>query len=174
VSHPKKLTAEERMLAILAQLPRGQEARGGYRPVPFVDAIHACEQHAAAAVAEITEERDALRHSHALISVDIERWRTDCSTPVYEMVRNAIADYEKVTRERDAARAEVKRIRELHNAAIDVAVVFNAAFDELEGLRAAVKAFNDGEPDHCFVQYSCTGCRIETARKAADGGEEQP
>lgn len=47
-----QVTAEQRMLAILAQLPDGWEARGGDRAVPLVDAIRACQEHAAAALRE--------------------------------------------------------------------------------------------------------------------------
>lgn len=57
----QKMTAEQRMTAILAQIPRGWEARGGDRPVPFVDAVNACKEHAAAAVAEMKRERDEAR-----------------------------------------------------------------------------------------------------------------
>ena len=161
----KKMTAEERVRDLFDH-PTG--------PLEDCDRAACAEllvslmkEHAAAAVAEVTQERDDLRHSHALISVDIERWRTDCSTPVYQMVRNAVADYKKAERERDEALAEVERLREALTPSEETKAAYIGEVTEPDATRAAGKR----TVSWTAIKDVMALIRQRAALKAADGGE---
>lgn len=47
---------------------------------------------ALARIAEMDRYKARLEHELALIARDVEPWRTDCSTPIFQMVRNVIED----------------------------------------------------------------------------------
>lgn len=84
-------------------------------------------------LAEAKAERDALRHSDALIADALKQFKTDCSTPTFQLARNAVEQLTKGESERDAAR------RELADAKATIenyrsSMLSEQQHDEIEGL----------------------------------------
>lgn len=58
----------------------------------------------------LVQERNALQHGHDLIQITLERFTTDCSTPTFQLARNATEALDKAESERDEARAVVNAV----------------------------------------------------------------
>jgi len=169
VSEPKKLTAEERLSAC-----HPVQVAPGIEGVWWQDAIRIAEEHADAAVAEVTKERDAALQRIAgldrkLSETYASRSALDCqyagahgeSDGASHCPPDKPCQRCTLERERDEARAEVERLREAATELLEVADLSEDSLlpppecdpllwaartqDAWDDLRAALKAADGGE-----------------------------
>jgi hypothetical protein len=167
------MTAEERVRAVTHDMFE-------LLLVHAIDAIRVAEQHAAAAVAEVTSERDEARAEVEKCAatgwyglVEYERRRANEANAAVrglaEERTRAVVRAERVERERDEARAEVEKLRVLRAQAEPFVPAT---------MLAVRKAFALGELRHehnvqivLDTQMRAMVVELRAALKAADGGE---
>lgn len=59
----------------------------------------------------VEQERDALVHSDKLIQADLKPFVTDCSTPTFQLVRNALESRDRLTAQVRALEVEISACR---------------------------------------------------------------
>lgn len=121
-------------------------------------------------IVTLTEERAVLQHQLSLIDVSTAAFATDCSTPTFQKVRNAIARIEKleadlvcVTTERDEALDDVSTLKgnlgpdALRSRVVDVEMIEKRTREELDyiqhGLGLLSQALDHRTTEHIRKRY---------------------
>jgi uncharacterized coiled-coil DUF342 family protein len=180
VSEPKKLTAEERVRAVTHDMFELLLVHNN-------DAIRIAEEHAAAAVAEVTrewdearKEVDRLRERVRVRHREDQQWAAKharaalgpqlCETE--QKLANASAGREAARRERDEVRAEFIQLLKERDEARERITAIERKLSETYASRSALDCVYAGpymEPDagtksHCPPDKPCQRCLLERER----------
>ena len=94
----------------------------------------------AAAMAAKDAEIGSYKHEHALLEADTMRGITDCSTPIFQRVRNIVEQLEAAESERDTLRAQRQQVTTERNAADARLAEVEAERDESEAQVESLRA----------------------------------
>ena len=94
----------------------------------------------AAELAAKDAEIGSYKHEHALLEADTMRGITDCSTPIFQRVRNIVEQLEAAESERDTLRAQRQQVTTERNAADARLAEVEAERDESEAQVESLRA----------------------------------
>ena len=185
MSEQRKLTAEERVRWVAI-------GTDGQLFVHSIDAIRTAKEHADAAVAEVAEELDEARAKLAeteaildLRTVERDQARqtvneiSSATSFIYDRIAERdgaqraawAADREALCRQIELLRGQIQELERERDGARAELIALRERIQDILFLQPCDCDTDCVDNPSCPVEDRCTGCQVEAALAAADGGE---